>query len=136
MSRFKQAAVSAVRQDTPSAKVITLDCPEFASEPFAPGQYITVRFDLNGQDERRSYSICNLPEGGKFEIGVKQLANGTVSTHMNQTLAAGQMVEVMAPEGNFVLRESDAPTHHVFFAAGSGITPVMSMPSQSGSGRE
>lgn len=127
MSRFSNAVVVSARQDTNQAKVLTLDCPDFASLPFKPGQYITVRFDLNGQDLRRSYSVCNLPENGKFQIGIKKLESGVVSTHIHDRLSAGHSIEVMPPEGNFVLRESGQATHHIFFAAGSGITPIMSM---------
>lgn len=127
MSRFSQAVVTAVRQDTPSAKVISIDCPDFKNADFRPGQYITVRFELDDRDQRRSYSVCNLPTDGKFNIGVKQLENGVVSSHINEKLSAGHSIEVMAPDGNFVIRESADPVHHIFFAAGSGITPVMSM---------
>ena len=127
MSRFNDAVVTAVQQDTLNAKVITIDCPDFQGAEFKPGQYITVRFELNDQDFRRSYSVCNLPENGQYKIGVKRLPDGVVSGHMHDNLSPGNAVEIMAPEGNFVIRESENEAHHIFFAAGSGITPVMSM---------
>lgn len=90
---------------------------------YQPGQYLTIQIELNGKQERRSYSICSSPNED-LAIGVKKLEGGKVSTHL-QGIEKGQQIVVFEPEGSFILK----PEHKkvVAIAAGSGITPIMSM---------
>ncbi len=91
---------------------------------FVPGQYITVLVNIQGKDERRSYSICSSTDEG-LAIGVKRVENGKVSTYLTQELGLDDVIAISKPEGNFKLNNTDGT--YVFIAAGSGITPVLSM---------
>ena len=100
-----------------------------AAFQFEPGQFITVRAQLQGQEVRRNYSLCSTPallsEQGLIQIGVRAVAGGLMSNHL-QAGAAGQTLSVAPPEGRFVIRRPRA-LHRVGFAAGSGITPILSI---------
>jgi len=91
---------------------------------FTPGQYVNFAITINGNEERRSYSICSGPQEN-LAVAVKQVESGKVSTWFNQTSAVGDSIYVSAPEGNFV-RPKEAK-NIVAIAVGSGITPIMSM---------
>lgn len=116
--------VKSVTALTPEAVQIQFDVPTELKEnfKFLPGQYLTLAVDLNGEQLRRSYSICSSTE--QLSIGVKGIANGKVSNYL-KTISPGAALTVFEPEGNFILK----PTYKkvVAFAAGSGITPIMSM---------
>ena len=92
------------------------------------GQYLTLKLSINGVEER-SYSLCSCPfEDELLWVAVKKVENGKVSTYINEKLKEGDLVEVMAPQGNFVLDVNENNENlYVAFAAGSGITPIMSM---------
>lgn len=128
--RFHRLTVRDVRRETADAVSIAFDVPgEFEADyRFAPGQYLTLRATLDGEDLRRSYSICSGPDDGELRIAVKRVEGGIFSDWVNRTLTAGDAIEVMTPTGRFgVPCIPDRPRIHVGFAAGSGITPVLSI---------
>jgi ring-1,2-phenylacetyl-CoA epoxidase subunit PaaE len=126
MDQFHELTVSAVRPQTGNAKAIRLDLPDALRSEFSfkPGQYLTVRATLNGEEVRRSYSICCAPEEG-LEIGIKHQPEGLFSTYA-QSLEPGDRIEVMTPKGRFVA-ETGGTHNYLLIAAGSGITPVLSI---------
>ena len=128
--RFHRLSVRDVKRETPDAVSIAFDVPSNLAEDyaFAPGQYLTLRANLEGEDVRRSYSICSGPGDGALRIAVKQVDNGLFSTWANGSIKAGDALDVMTPTGRFGLEHSPGDRRiHVGFAAGSGITPVLSI---------
>lgn len=97
---------------------------------FQSGQFVNVRAMIDGEEVRRSYSICSTPLSGELRVAIKKVPGGKFSTLANDALKAGDTIEVMPPEGKFILK-AEQPSHkgnvYVFFAAGSGITPVISL---------
>lgn len=130
MSRFHSLQIKDVRRETPDAVSIELEVPQDLKETFRfkHGQYLTFKVDVNGEELRRSYSICSSPLENALRIAVKEVENGRVSGYFNQQARSGQTVEVMPPMGNFNtdVAASNRKTY-VAFAAGSGITPIMSI---------
>ncbi len=128
--QFHSLKVASVARNTRDAVVVTFDLPADLNEVFRfrPGQYLTLRTQLDGEEVRRSYSICSAPEDGVLRVAIKQVEEGVFSSWANQQLQPGQTLEVMAPAGNFTL-DFDAANqrHYVAFAVGSGITPVLSL---------
>jgi len=128
--RFHRLTVSAIRRETPDAVSIVFEVPEAlaAAYTFEPGQYLTLRATLEGEEVRRSYSICSGVADGELRVAVKQVDQGTFSTWINQHLTPGDTIEVMTPTGRFGHGAAcpDGGTY-VAFAAGSGITPVLSI---------
>ena len=126
MDQFHQLTVCAVRPQTANAKAIRLALPDDLKDEFTfkPGQYLTVRATLNGEEVRRSYSICCTPDEG-LEIGIKHQPEGLFSTYA-QSLKAGDRIDVMAPKGRFVA-DTGGTRDYLLIAAGSGITPVLSI---------
>ena len=124
---FRHLTVARVDQLCSDAAAITFDVPdEFAEEfAFLPGQSVTVRRAFDGREERRSYSIC-APRGAAPRIGVREVPDGAVSSWLIHEVRPGDEVEVEVPSGRFT-PDLDTPAHHGFIAAGSGITPVLSM---------
>jgi ring-1,2-phenylacetyl-CoA epoxidase subunit PaaE len=123
VARFRPLTVSAVDRLTDDAVAIT-----FAERvPFVQGQHLNIRMFLDGLEVRRSYSICS-PAGGRLRIAVKRLEGGVFSTYANAALRPGDVLEAMEPAGRFhVPLDPSAKRHHVAVAAGSGITPVLSL---------
>ena len=116
-------------QETPEAVTIYFVIPDDLRDTFnyKAGQYLTLRFMINGKDQRRSYSLCTMPGSEKPGVTVKKVKGGVVSTHVCEKLKAGDMVEVMPPDGKFVVEPDPEARHtYFFFGAGSGITPLMS----------
>ena len=129
-ARFHPLAIADVRRETTDAISIAFKVPpELAADySFAAGQYLTLRADVNGEDIRRSYSICSGPDDGELRIAVKRVEGGAFSTWANETLTPGHSVDVMTPTGRFgVPYAPDEARVHVGFAAGSGITPILSI---------
>jgi ring-1,2-phenylacetyl-CoA epoxidase subunit PaaE len=124
---FKKLSVKEVKQETENTVSVAFDIPNELAEDFnyRSGQYITIRTLINGEDVRRAYSLCSAPFENDFRIGVKKIENGKMSTFLNDHLKAGDEIEVMPPAGNFVVK--DGEKNIVAFAAGSGITPILSM---------
>lgn len=130
MARFQPLTVTDVRHETSDTVSIAFRLPEDLKETFAyqPGQYLTLRATLDGEEVRRSYSICaGLPDG-ELRVAVKTVPGGRFSTWANDTVKPGDTIEAMSPMGRFVAPiEPDKAKSYVLFAAGSGITPVMSI---------
>ncbi|MEO7392312.1 MAG: 1,2-phenylacetyl-CoA epoxidase subunit PaaE [Ramlibacter sp.] len=129
---FHPLAVKRVAPDAAGSAAITFQAPqELAGEfDFRPGQFLTLRATLNGQEVRRNYSICSTPQRyratGEIEVGIKPMEGGLFSRWAVQALKPGDVVDVMAPDGRFSPRTAGA-RHRVGFAAGSGITPILSI---------
>jgi ring-1,2-phenylacetyl-CoA epoxidase subunit PaaE len=116
----------------------TADCVSVALKPavenadrflFQAGQYLTFKTTIGGQEVRRSYSICSSPDQGELRVAIKKVEGGVFSTYANQHLRRGDVLESMSPMGHFTLptEPASAGRHYVFWAAGSGITPVISL---------
>lgn len=127
---FHELQVSDIEELTEDSVSITLAVPRELHEKFSftPGQHVTVRATIDGQDVRRSYSICTKPEEGRLRIGVKRLEGGAFSTYATRRLRPGDTLGVTPPVGEFTLvPDLGADRHLCAIAAGSGITPVLSM---------
>ena len=128
--RFHRLAVSDLRRETADAISLTFAIPgELASEyTFAPGQYLTLRTTMDGHEVRRSYSICSGPDDHELRIAVKKVDGGAFSSWAADQLKAGDQLDVMTPTGRFgIAHAPDQARIHVGFAAGSGITPILSI---------
>lgn len=127
---FHRLRVADVRRETPDAVSVAFDVPVelAAAYRFDAGQYLTLRMTLDGEEVRRSYSICAGPDDGELRIAVKLVEGGAFSAWANGTLATGDWLDAMTPVGRFgVAPEPDAARVFVGFAAGSGITPILSI---------
>ena len=127
---FHPLRVSAVQRDTDEAVVVSFDVPEALRETFrfTPGQYLTLRSRVGGEDLRRSYSICAGADDDALRVGVRLLPGGAFSQWVNGTLKAGDTLQVFPPQGHFhVPLQPGAQRHFVGIAAGSGITPILSI---------
>jgi len=130
MSRYHKLVISEIKKETPTAVIIEMRVPEDLKNEFSfrAGQYLGVRADINDTDVRRSYSICSEPGEGVLRIGVKKVPGGLFSTYANDVLQTGDKIEVMQPLGKFTIPcDPDRKGQYVFFASGSGITPVISL---------
>ncbi len=130
MSRFLPLTVTALRRTTPEAVEVTLTPrPEDAEAfRFIQGQYLTFRRDFDGQEVRRSYSICSGLDDGCLQVGIKQVEDGLFSSWANTDLRVGDTLEAMPPAGRFhAPLDPGAARHYLGFAGGSGITPVLSI---------
>ena len=130
MSKFHPLRVARVMPETREAIVVTFDAPgeDAAAFRYAAGQHLTLRAQIDGEEVRRSYSICAAAQEQQLRIAIKRVDDGLFSSWAVEHLVPGQLVEVMEPAGHFnVPLEPGASRHHVAFAAGSGITPVLSL---------
>lgn len=128
--RFHTLTIAEVRRETADAVSIAFAVPAHlaADYSFEPGQYLTLRTILDGEELRRSYSICTAPDSGELRIAVKRVDSGAFSSWANDELKAGDRIDVMTPTGRFGLAATPGDGRvHVAFAAGSGITPVLSI---------
>lgn len=128
--KFHDISVKSVENETDDCVVVSFDIPDELHEDysFVPGQYLTLETKINGEDVRRSYSLCSAPFESEWKVAVKRVENGKFSTFANAELTTGDHMNVMEPDGNFKLEiNKDNQNHYVAFAAGSGITPIMSM---------
>jgi ring-1,2-phenylacetyl-CoA epoxidase subunit PaaE len=129
VSKFHPLPVASVERETRDAIAVTFDVPDALRDlfRFEPGQHLTLRTDIGGEDVRRSYSIC-APVGGPLRIAVKRTPGGLFSMWANDTLRTGVAVDVMPPMGHFaVSAEPSVARHYLGVAAGSGITPLLSI---------
>lgn len=130
-TNFYPLKVQSVKPQTDQAVAITFDVPEDLQKTFdyIQGQYLTLRFDLNGEDVRRAYSLCSSPlTDEKLSIGVKRVQGGLVSNHLNGNIKAGDTIEVMPPQGRFYSTlQEDNQKDYFLFGGGSGITPLYSI---------
>ena len=126
---FHALPIADLRQETPDAVSIAFAVPEALREAyrFTPGQYLTLRATIDGEDLRRSYSICAGLDDGELRVAVKRVEGGVFSNWVNDTLRRGDTVQVMTPMGRFGVPQASAPRTVAMFAAGSGITPILSI---------
>jgi ring-1,2-phenylacetyl-CoA epoxidase subunit PaaE len=130
MTEFFPLQVSSVSKETDDCTVVSFEVPHELKEKFIykPGQHLTLKKTINDEDVRRSYSLCSSPLDNEWKVAVKQIPEGKFSTYINQDLKAGDSLEVMPPSGLFGVNPNEkAVKHYIFFAAGSGITPILSM---------
>jgi len=128
--KFHSLRIADVRRETPDAVSLRFDVPpELAADyRFEPGQHLALRARLDGQELRRSYSICSGVDDGELRVAIKKVAGGRFSPWVNESLQAGDAIDVMTPEGRFHTSLDPAHAkHYVAFAAGSGITPILSL---------
>ncbi len=129
MSQFYPLNVSAIDRSTPDAVVLTLEVPDALSSTFnyLAGQYISLELTINEVPVRRSYSICSSPSSNLLQVGVKEVPSGIFSSYVNQKLHVGDQLLVSPPEGRFVYPNKTSQSSVMAIAAGSGITPIMSI---------
>jgi ring-1,2-phenylacetyl-CoA epoxidase subunit PaaE len=126
-THFHNLKVKEVIKETPSCVSISFDIPENLKEIFAfkEGQNITIKKNINGEEIRRSYSICNAPFEKELKVAIKKVDAGLFSTYANEELKAGDELEIMPPLGNFSSKKNNG--NYIAIAAGSGITPIISV---------
>lgn len=131
LTTFHPLRVCHVQPDADDAVIVSFDVPDDLKPTyrFAAGQYLTLRHEVQGQDLRRSYSICSAP-GEALRVGVRKVRGGVFSTWLHEHLKAGDLVQVLPPQGHFgdaLTRQPTRPAHTLLVAAGSGITPMVSI---------
>lgn len=130
MSKFHKIRVSEVQKETKDCSVVTFDIPEDLKEnfKFTQGQYLTLKTKIDGEEIRRAYSLCSSPVENSWKVAVKKVPGGVFSTYVNDILKEGETLDVMEPGGNFFtpIAENKAK-NYIVFAAGSGITPILSI---------
>jgi ring-1,2-phenylacetyl-CoA epoxidase subunit PaaE len=127
---FHSLEIAELVPETADAKSIRFHLPEElrGAFRFKPGQHLTLRAEIGGEDVRRNYSLCVAPEEGVLKVTVKRIAGGLFSTWANEALKPGDRLDVMEPHGSFTWDfRADSANHYVAFAGGSGITPVISL---------
>lgn len=130
MSSFYKLSIKEVRREGSEAISVLFNVPlEFKDfYRFTAGQYINLKLTLNGQELRRAYSLCSAPESGDLRIAIKSVVGGNFSVFANKQLQAGDVLEVGTPEGKFTFQpDAVRQKNYMAFAAGSGITPVISI---------
>ena len=130
MKKFVPLTVNDVNRETADTVSISFEIPQEHKEDFSfvPGQYLTLKTEINGEDVRRSYSISSGTNEDELRVAVKQIEGGLFSTFANTILQPGDELEVLPPLGRFTIETNpDNKKHYVLVAAGSGITPMMSM---------
>jgi ring-1,2-phenylacetyl-CoA epoxidase subunit PaaE len=128
--RFHRLAVNDLRREASDAVSVTFAIPpDLAGDySFTPGQYLTLRTTMDGEEVRRSYSICSGPDDGELRIAVKKVDGGAFSSWAADELKSGDQLDVMTPTGRFgIALAPDQARIYVGFAAGSGITPILSI---------
>jgi ring-1,2-phenylacetyl-CoA epoxidase subunit PaaE len=129
-SHFQKLSVKEIRRETADCVSISLDVPDGLKETFdyAQGQNITLRATINGADLRRSYSICAAPYEQELRVAIKKVEGGVFSSWANKELKKGDLLDVLPPSGKFnTSLHSSQRKNYLAFAAGSGITPVISI---------
>lgn len=130
--RFHDLRVASIHPEAAGSVAVALSVPDdlLGSFDFQPGQYLTLRSKIDGADVRRSYSICcthsHLKSHRELVVGIRPMEGGVFSNWAAHTLKPGDTLSVMPPEGRFVSKRPRA-LHRVGFAAGSGITPILSI---------
>lgn len=127
---MEQVKVKSIRRETSDSVVISFNIAEEITQLFdhKAGQYVTIVAEIGGEEIRRAYSICSAPHESYIQVGVKKVAGGKMSTYLVDSLVEGQQLSLITPEGRFVLKaDHEKSRDHYFIAAGSGITPILSM---------
>ena len=130
MATFHPLKIKDISQNTPSSVTVSFDIPENIKNNFVfdAGQYITIKKELNGSELRRAYSICSTQKSGDIKVGIKKVEKGTFSKYANNDLKIGDILDVHTPEGTFTMQSNSSAKRTIgAFAAGSGITPIMSI---------
>ena len=129
-TNFHQLKVKSIEKTTPDCSIISLDVPTElqAVFDFKQGQYLTLKATINGEEVRRSYSLCSSPLDKEWKVGIKKIEDGKFSTYANEVLKVGETLDVMPPSGKFYVEvDKNQQRNYVAFAAGSGITPMVSI---------
>jgi len=127
---FHSLKIKEIRRETPDCVSVVFDIPEVLQKDFSftQGQSLTMRTFINKEEVRRTYSICSSPIENEWRVAIKKVEGGSFSTHANEQLKKGDTLEVMPPVGRFYTPLNPShKKHYVAFAAGSGITPVLSL---------
>jgi ring-1,2-phenylacetyl-CoA epoxidase subunit PaaE len=127
---FRTVRIKAITHETADCIAVSFEIPDELKEEFAyrAGQNITLRSTISGEELRRSYSICSSPFESDFRIAIKKMDRGRFSSYAHDSFQVGRSLDVMAPTGNFYLKHNqENKKHYIAIAAGSGITPVISM---------
>ena len=130
MSKFHSIKIADIYKETKDCSVVSFEIPEDLKTEFQykQGQHLTLKATINGKEERRSYSLCSSPVENKWRVAVKKINGGLFSTFVNDTLKKGDVIDVMTPSGIFNTETSpDKAKNYIVFAAGSGITPILSI---------
>ncbi|MBL8377392.1 MAG: phenylacetate-CoA oxygenase/reductase subunit PaaK [Burkholderiales bacterium] len=132
--QFHTLTISEVRRETADAISVRFAVPAALRDAyrFAQGQFVTLKATVDGEELRRSYSVCcavsDYLRDGELRVGIKKIDGGRFSAHANATFSAGMTLEVMTPDGRFFTPlDASRSRHHVGFAGGSGITPMLSI---------
>lgn len=129
-TQFYPLKIIDIRKETPDCISLKFEIPEELKPQFQfiPGQNITLKTIINGEELRRSYSICSIPEENEFRIAIKKMDKGLFSSYANTTLKPGDTIEVLPPSGRFFINpDSKNKKNYLAVAAGSGITPIISI---------
>lgn len=129
-SQFYTLKIKEVKRETDQCVTVTLDIPKEYRELFSyqSGQYLTFKKEIDSEDIRRSYSLCTAPHENEMSVAIKKVKGGVFSTFANKNLHAGETLDAMPPQGSFICKsQNDEDKHYMAFAAGSGITPIISI---------
>ena len=130
MSSFHKLSIAAIKRETEKSVSISFNVPDKLKDTFAfkAGQYITLKTEIDGHEIRRDYSLCVSPKSGELKVAVKEVKDGTFSSYANNVLKVGDVLELGSPNGRFIFTPNDSKTKNIIlFAAGSGITPILSI---------
>jgi ring-1,2-phenylacetyl-CoA epoxidase subunit PaaE len=129
-THFHSLRVKSITPDTDEAVIVSFDVPAALQHDFqfTQGQHLTLRTQLNGKEERRSYSICSGVDDGELRIGVRHVTGGLMSSWLNEKLRTGDQIDVLPPEGRFFVPiDASQARHYLGIAGGSGITPILAI---------
>ena len=130
MSQFHSIKVQDIYKETKDCSVVTFEIPHDLKQDFKynQGQYLTLKTIIDNQDVRRSYSLCSSPTDNTWQVAIKKINGGLFSTFVNDNLKTGDLIDVMPPNGKFFTAINPSkPKNYIVFAAGSGITPILSI---------
>ena len=130
MSQFHNLTIDQIQKETDNAVTVSFAVPDELKTlfKFKAGQYITLKTTINGHEVRRDYSLCSSPKSGILKVAIKEVEGGTFSAYANTELKVGDALDVAPPKGRFVFTPNDSITKNIAaFAAGSGITPILSI---------
>ena len=130
MNKTYPLGIQHIEKTTTDCSVISFHVPDNIKEHFnfKQGQYLTLSSIIENEEVRRSYSLCSSPYDNEWKVAIKQIPNGLFSTFANNSLKSGDTLKVMPPSGDFHIKITPkAAKNYIAFAAGSGITPILSI---------